>query len=505
LLLKLKSWIFSLRVLIPKKLDFQAVEEVASVSLAGVKTPMVEKSGRNVAAILKDACPDLDIRTDPAILASHGQDWTRFRKAAPAAVVFPGSVGQVCRLVESAARAGISLTPSGGRTGLSGGAVAANHETVVSFDRMRKVLEFNPVDRTVTVEAGVTTGGIQDLASRNGLYYPVSFASEGSSQIGGNIATNAGGIRVLRYGLTRDRVVGLKVVTGRGELLDLNRGLIKNASGYDLRHLFIGSEGTLGLIVEATLKLVDPPLPSKALLLGIENMDALMKVFDSLRSALALTAFEFFTDRALHHVCRAHDLSDPFETSCPLYVLAEFDCPDDRAEKTAMKCFSFCSRQGWVLDGVISQSESQLARLWRYREGISESISHFPPYKNDLSVRASVVPEFLRRMDALMTEVCPEFEVVWYGHIGDGNLHMNILKPGDMNLEDFESRAHGISEKTYALTRDVGGSISAEHGIGLLKQPWLSFCHSPGEIGLMQAIKSSFDPAGIFNPGKLLP
>ncbi|MCJ7816017.1 MAG: FAD-binding oxidoreductase, partial [Xanthomonadales bacterium] len=230
-----------------------------------------------------------------------------------------------------------------------------------------------------------------------------------------------------------------------------------------------------------------------------------MKVFESLRSVLKLSAFEFFTDRALHHVCRANDLPAPFETACPLYVITEFDCPDHRSEDAAMERFDFCSRQGWVLDGVISQSENQLARLWRYREGISESISHFPPYKNDLSVRVSAVPEFLRRMDLLMNEICPEFEVVWYGHIGDGNLHMNILKPAEMDLRDFESRSHGISEKTYALTREVGGSISAEHGIGLLKQPWLGICRSPEEIGFMQAIKAAFDPAGIFNPGKLLP
>jgi FAD/FMN-containing dehydrogenase len=343
------------------------------------------------------------------------------------------------------------------------------------------------------------------LARQNGLYYPVSFASEGSSQIGGNIATNAGGIRVLKYGLTRDRVAGLKVVTGSGELLELNRGLIKNASGYDLRHLFIGSEGTLGLVVEATLKLADPPLPGKVLLLGIESMDALMAVFDALRSALELSAFEFFTDRALHHVCRAYELPAPFETRCPLYVVTEFDCPDQHVEQAAMECFDFCSRRGWLLDGVISQSDRDIARLWRYREGISESISHFPPYKNDLSVRVSLVPEFLRRMDSLVKEICPEFEVVWYGHIGDGNLHMNILKPADMNIGEFEKHCCYISEKSYALTRDLGGSISAEHGIGLLKQPWLGMSRSAAEIEFMQKIKKAFDPAGIFNPGKLLP
>ena len=458
----------------------------------------------NVVATLKRNCPDLKVNTEPAVLESHGRDWTRFSSPEPVAVVFPESAAQVCDLVAVAADCGIPLVPSGGRTGLSGGAVAARGELVVSFDRMRKVLDFNAVDRTLTVEAGVVTATVQELASQKGLYYPVSFASEGSSQIGGNVATNAGGIRVLKYGLTRDRIAGLKVVTGRGELLDLNRGLVKNASGYDLRHLFIASEGTLGLIVEATLKLVDPPQPSKVLLLGIESMDALMKVFDSLRSSLDLSAFEYFTDRALYHVCQANDLPPPFDTPCPLYVISEFDCPDERTEEIGMDCFRYCSEQGWLLDGVISQSDRQIAELWRYREGISESISHFPPYKNDLSVKVSAVPEFLKRMHALMNEVCPDFEVVWYGHIGDGNLHMNILKPASLTLSEFESRSHEISEKTYALTEEVGGSISAEHGIGMLKQPWLAKTRSSAEIAYMQGLKSVFDPAGIFNPGKLL-
>lgn len=453
---------------------------------------------------LKRACPDLRISTETTVLESHGQDWTRFRKPAPAAVVFPESVEQVQQIVAVAAEHGIALVPSGGRTGLSGGAVAAKGEIVVSFDRMRKILEFNPVDRTLTVEAGVVTASVQQFARDKGLYYPVSFASDGSSQVGGNIATNAGGIRVLRYGMTRQQVAGLKVVTGRGEVLECNCGLVKNATGYDFRHLFVASEGTLGMIVEATLQLAAAPLPSKVLLLGVESMDALMKVFETLRGALDLTAFEFFTDRALHHVRAANNLPAPLESPCSLYVIAEFDCPGDAQEDAAMSCFEFCAEQGWLRDGVISQSDRQIEELWRYREGISESISHFPPYKNDLSVRVSKVPAFLARMDVLMREICPDFEVVWYGHIGDGNLHMNILKPAEMSLQEFESRSHQISEETYALTQATGGSISAEHGIGILKQPWLNRTRSEAEIAMMRGIKNVFDPAGIFNPGKLL-
>jgi len=454
---------------------------------------------------LRRACPELRLVIDPAVLESHGRDWTRFRAPAPAAVAFPDSLAQVQDLVAAAASAGIPLVPSGGRTGLSGGAVAAAGEVVVSFDRMRRVLDFNAVDRSLTVEAGVVTAAVQESARGHGLYYPISFASEGSSQIGGNVATNAGGIRVLRYGLTRDRVAGLKVVTGRGELLDCNRGLIKNASGYDLRHLFIGSEGTLGFVVEATLRLADPPPPSKVMLLGVEDIGALMRVFEALRAELALSAFEFFTDRALHHVRTGRGLPAPLDTECPLYVIAEFDCPGETEEERAMACFEACAGEGWLADGVISQSDRQIAELWRYREGISESIAHFPPYKNDLSVTVSRVPEFLRRMGELTDEICPGFDVVWYGHIGDGNLHMNILKPAEMALAEFEQRSHQISDRTYALTRELGGSISAEHGIGLLKRPWLEQVRSAAEIERMQGIKQAFDPANIFNPGKLLP
>jgi len=456
------------------------------------------------AAILRKYCPDLDIVTEAAVLESHGRDWTRFRDPAPSAVVFPGSVHQVSQLVSCAADRRIPLVPSGGRTGLSGGAVAAEGEVVVSFDRMRRILDFDPVSRTITVEAGVVTAAVQQFAREKGLYYPVSFASEGSSQIGGNVATNAGGIRVLRYGLTREQVAGLKVVSGRGEVLDCNRGLVKNASGYDLRHLFIGSEGTLGMVAEVTLRLINPPLPSRVMLLGVARMEAVMEVFDTLRSDLDLTAFEFFTDRALYHVRAAQGLAAPLDSDCPFYVITEFDCPDEAAEERAMASFERCAEQGWVVDGVLSQSDRQIAELWRYREGISEAISHFPPYKNDLSVSVSRVPEFLQRMESLISETCPDFETVWYGHIGDGNLHLNLLKPAGMDLAEFEARSHRISEKTYSLTQEIGGSISAEHGIGLLKQPWLDHVRSSAEIEMMQGVKRVFDPAGILNPGKLL-
>lgn len=454
--------------------------------------------------VLKRHCPELEISTEKTVLESHGCDWTRFRTPDAAAVVFPRSPIDVAKLVGLAMQHRIPLVPSGGRTGLSGGAIADAGEVVVSFDRMRRILDFNAVDRTLTVEPGVVTQVIQDYAMQRNLYYPVSFASEGSSQIGGNIATNAGGIRVLRYGLTRDQVVGLKVIDGRGVLIECNSGLVKNASGYDLRHLFIGSEGTLGLIVEATLRLTDPPLPSRVMLLGVSSLEAMMVVFRQFNDALKLTAFEFLSGAAMSYVRAGHDLPAPMDTETPYYALLEFDCADSAAEDLALECFERCLEDGSVVDGVLSQSEAQAASLWRYREGISEAITRYTPYKNDLSVRISAIPGYLHDLDQLAKSRYPDFEVLWYGHFGDGNLHMNILKPEAMSVQEFEQACGRVNPEIFELTRAHHGSISAEHGIGILKQAYLSYTRSDADIERMRGIKAVFDPLNIMNPGKLL-
>jgi FAD/FMN-containing dehydrogenase len=456
------------------------------------------------ATILEAACPGLALETSDAILETYGKDWSDMRGGPPSAVAFPDSEEQVCQLVLAARRSGTALVPSGGRTGLSGGAVPLGGEVVVSFERMRRIVAFDRVDRTVTVEAGVTTSAVQQFAREKGFYYPVSFASEGSSHIGGNIATNAGGIRVLRYGLTRDRVAGLRVVTGRGDVLDCNRGLVKNASGYDLRHLFVGSEGTLGLVVEATLRLAEPPPPSRVMLLALPDLGGLMSVFGHLRSRLTLSAFEFLDARSMSHVRRADDLPAPVSLDSPWYVITEFDCAGEDQEQSALAAFEECARQGWLSDGVISQSERQIAELWRYLEGIAESVAPRGPYKNDLSVGISRVPEFLTRLQQLLKEHYPDYDVLCYGHIGDGNVHLNILRPEHVSEEVFKARCEEISEKCYELTANLGGSASAEHGIGVIKAPWLGTTRSAAEIELMRGIKDVFDPDGILNPGKLL-
>ena len=450
---------------------------------------------------LEDIFTPARVRTAAEDLGVWGVDWTRSFPVAPAAVVFPETVEEVVAVTRLANEAGFGLVPSGGRTGLSGGAVASNGEVVVSFDRMNRVLDFNAVDRVVRCQAGVITGTLQEYAAERGFFYPVDFASSGSSQVGGNIATNAGGIKVIRYGLTRDWIAGLKVVTGAGEVLDCNNGLVKNATGYDLRHLFVGAEGTLGFVVEADIRLLEAPPPQRVMVLGVERISDMLDVLRSFQAAVTLSAFEFFSESALQHVLAHRDVPRPFESRAPYYALLEFDAA---GEDAALETFEATVAAGWVGDGVVSRSDAQAQALWTLREGISESIAPCTPYKNDLSVRISDVPDFLDEIDGIVGEHYPDLEVCWYGHIGDGNLHLNILKPDDLSIDAFYERCHRISPALFDAVRARRGSISAEHGVGLLKRDFLEFSRSPAEIALMRSLKRVFDPNGVMNPGKLL-
>ena len=443
------------------------------------------------------------VLTDADSLNAYGKDWTKQYAPAPTAIVFPKTVEQVQAVVRWANERRVALVPSGGRTGLSAAAVAANGEVVVSFDYMNQVLEFNGVDRTVVCQPGVITKQLQNLAEENGLYYPVDFASSGSSQIGGNIGTNAGGIKVIRYGMTRNWVAGLKVVTGKGDLLELNKDLVKNATGYDLRQLFIGAEGTLGFVVEATMRLDRAPKNLTAMVLGTTDFDAIMPVLHAFQSKLDLTAFEFFSDKSLAKVLGRGDVPAPFDTPCPFYALLEFEATTDDIANTALATFEHCVEQGWVLDGVMSQSEQQLRNLWKLREYISETISHWVPYKNDISVTISKVPAFLREIDAIVSERYPAFDVLWYGHIGDGNLHLNILKPEDMDKDEFFAKCAVVNTQVFETVQKYNGSISAEHGVGMVKRDYLQYSRSPVEIEYMKAMKAVFDPNGVMNPGKI--
>jgi FAD/FMN-containing dehydrogenase len=462
-------------------------------------TSLTPQIAREIAAIV--GTDQLLQDSDSAL--RYGRDWTRVQQPRPCAVVLPNTVEEVQALVKLAGREQLALVPSGGRTGLSGGAVAASGELVIALDRLNRIEEFNPVDRRLRCGAGVITGQLQEFAAEQGLFYPVDFASSGSSQIGGNVATNAGGIKVIRYGMTRDWIIGLKVVTGSGELLDLNRGLMKNNAGYDLRHLFIGSEGTLGIVVEVTVRLERPPRDPAVLVLGVTDMPAVMNVLDAYQAQLDLSAFEFFSEAALQKVVAHQQLQRPFEQATNFYALIEIEQVTGAELDTAMGLFEQCMEQGWVRDGVVSQSVGQARDLWRLREDISETLSHWTPYKNDLSVQVSRVPAFLGAVETLVVDAYPDFEIIWYGHIGDGNVHLNILKPEELDVVEFQRQCGEVSKGVFEIVRQFGGSVSAEHGVGLLKKDYLGYSRSAEEISLMRGVKGVFDPLGIMNPGKI--
>lgn len=457
----------------------------------------------SVFAALSEIVGEDWVKTDPADLQTYGTDWTKQFPVAPSVIVLPKTVAEVQAVVKLANEALFKLVPSGGRTGLSGGAVATNGEVVLVLDRMNQILDFNAVDRQVTCEAGVVTEQLQQFAESQGLFYPVDFASSGSSQLGGNVATNAGGIKVIRYGMTRSWVTGMKVVTGRGDLLDLNRGLTKNATGYDFRHLFIGSEGTLGIVVELTMALSAPPQDPAVLILGVEDMTKTMPILEAFQNKLSLTAFEFFSEQALRHVIAGKNLARPFDTASNFYALLEFEQRGEEDLEDAMALFEHCLEQGWIVDGTISRSLTQAESLWRLREDISETIAQFSPYKNDIAVRVSAVPQFLKDVDSLVREQYPEFEIIWFGHIGDGNVHLNILKPENLDAQAFFEQCGSVSNQMFSLVQQYGGSISAEHGVGLLKKPYLYYSRDPQEIEYMRLIKQAFDPNDVLNPGKV--
>ena len=444
-------------------------------------------------------CGNQYILTDTAAMQHYGRDWTRVFTPAPGAIVRPADTEQVQAVVRYANQQQLAVVPSGGRTGLSGGAVAMLGEIVLCLERLNSLGELNPVTQTVPCGAGLITQQLQQFAAANGLFYPVEFAASGSSQLGGNIATNAGGINVMRYGMTRDWVRGLTVVTGTGDIITLNNGLLKNNAGYDLRQLLIGSEGTLGIITAAEMQLTRPPPALSVMVFGVPELAAVMNVLQLARQRLQITAYEFFSHNALSHVISHSNLQTPFATAAPFYALLEFEAADENA----LAVFEQGLASGAILDGVISQSETQAKNLWSLRENITEAIAHYKPYKNDLSVTVDKVPAFLEAVEQAVNSHYPGVETVWFGHIGDGNLHLNILKPEALTAEEFQAQCHPASQAIFAEVQRFGGSISAEHGVGLLKKPYLEFSRSSAEIDLMRAVKRKFDPNGVLNPGKV--
>lgn len=443
------------------------------------------------------------IKTDSDSLDNWGKDWTKHFSPAPSAIIFPKTTEEVAHIVRLANTHNICLVPSGGRTGLSAGAVASAGEVVVSFDKMNAIGTFYEADQMVEVEAGVITKALQEFANTKNLYYAVDFASSGSSQIGGNISTNAGGIKVIRYGMTRNQILGLTVVTGKGDILKLNEGMLKNATGYDFRHLFIGAEGTLGFVTKALIKLEKQPVNLTAMVLGVPNFESVVTLLDRFGKALNLTAFEFFDSVAIDKVLTAGHAKAPFESRTPFYVLLEFEAVSDDVLDTAMSVFESCAEDGLIEDGVMSQSVGQLHELWKLRESISETISVFTPYKNDVSVLITHLGDFIHDIEQIVKDNYPDFEICWFGHIGDGNLHLNILKPDTLSKDDFFAKCQMVNKYVFDTVKKYKGSISAEHGVGMTKKPYLDYTRSPIEIEYMKAVKAVFDPNGIMNRGKV--
>jgi FAD/FMN-containing dehydrogenase len=443
------------------------------------------------------------LSTEANDLVTYGKDWTRVYTPAPSVVAWPRTTAQVSTILRACNDAGVAVVPSGGRTGLAGGAVARDGELVLSLERMRRMDPIDVLGSCVRVQAGAITAAVHEHCAPAGLTWPVDFASKGSSQVGGNISTNAGGVKVIRYGLTRNWVLGLEVVLMDGTVLELNGALEKNNTGTDLRQLFIGSEGTLGVVTEATLKLA--PLPGRldVLLFAVRDLAGVVRLFREVRqSGMTLMAFEFFTQRCLERLLRHRQVRPPFDTPSECYVLVEVENADEEAIETWVG--SLFDRD-LAQDGVIAQSSQQAAALWSLREGISESLSATGlPHKNDVALPVAALEAFCAELDSVFAARYPDWEICNFGHIGDGNLHINIMKPDSLTKEAFLARTHEADRDMFELVRRHKGSISAEHGIGLLKKDFLGFVRSPAELALMAGLKRVVDPKGLLNPGKIL-
>jgi len=464
-------------------------------------------------AALRELLGDDGLITAGDDLLFYGSDRCRGGwPVAPGAIALPRTIEQVQAIARRCTEERVAIVPSGGRTGLTGAATAIDGELVLSLERMNRILAIDEPGRLLRCEAGATIQAIQDAARGVGLEYPVDFAAKGSAHIAGSVATNAGGVKVIRYGLTRERVAGLEVVLADGEQLVLDGELVKNNTGYPLRHLFIGSEGTLGIIVGVTLTLTRPPVGQLVVLCSTPSDAAMLELFTRLRSsALTLAAFECFdrgcVDRVIAH--RGVDQAGPLEELGPMQVLIEVELGSRETRDQGptydalMELLGEAQEAGDLIDAVVAATDTQARELWAWREDISESLHGCSPHKADIAVPVREVACFVTRWREAVAAALPGIPALCFGHVGDGNLHLNLLRPEAMSAEDFLARCHSFDPIMYGLVREHRGSVSAEHGIGLLKRDYLGHTRSAREIASMRAIKQIFDPLGILNPGKL--
>ena len=427
-------------------------------------------------------------------------------------VLRPATVEQVAAILKLAHDERIAIVPQGGNTGLVGAQIPFEFggEILLSLSRLKAIRAVDASGNSLTAEAGVTLHSIQQAAAAVNRLFPLSLGAEGTCQIGGNIATNAGGIHVLRYGNTRDLVLGLEAVFPGGEVWNGLKTLRKDNTGYDLKSLLIGSEGTLGVITAATLKLFPRPAEVATVFAGLPSLDAAASLFSSAfeKAGPLLTAFELIP-RALLDFVLMHlpQNRDPLAGAHPWYVLFEISSPlsDGVAERAALSILEDSAGRGVVADAAIAASEAQKQAFWRIREAVVESQKYEGgSIKHDVSVPVSEIPRFIEEASAAVTAIIPGSRPVPFGHFGDGNIHFNVTQPKGMDKEFFLARWEEVAALVHGIVLRFGGSISAEHGIGRMKAQALETVKSPLELALMRGIKAVFDPRGILNPGKLL-
>lgn len=427
-------------------------------------------------------------------------------------VLRPDSTERVAACVRICAEQGIGIVPQGGNTGYCGGATPddSGSQVVLSLERMNKVRGIDAANHTMTVEAGCILADVQNAAENEDLLFPLSLGAEGSCQIGGNLSTNAGGVNVLRYGNARDLVLGLEVVLPDGEILDVLRRLRKDNTGYDLKYLFLGSEGTLGIVTAAVLKLFPRPRATQTALVAVPSPAAAVKLLTRMRAASGdgVTSFEYLTGSCMDLVTETmEDIVDPMDTPHDHYVLIELSSgrDDGSLQQAAEAALEGAFEAEEVVDAVIAQSGQQRDALWAIRENLPEAQKRAGgSIKHDVSVPVSKVPEFLSLATAKAEEIVDHAWVTPFGHLGDGNIHFNLTKGKDVDAAGFQAHAESLNAAIHGIAVGLGGSFSAEHGIGKLKRGELETYKDPVGLQLMRTLKTAIDPKGIMNPGKIV-